>query len=197
LGAGFNIIIPDVKYNGERAYQLGFRDISTFPPFQSLEDSNIFLEMMTSTVKEIRLIMDYIETDVYPGEAVKFNLIGYSLGGGISLLLNSIEDRINSVAACVPPMGLPYSQMTGVEWEAKLNPDPKTLSPLYSATNQKSPVALILGEQDPFLPAEEAKEFFEHISIDEKVIKFHQSGHELPDEYIDDVISWMLKNNEM
>jgi esterase/lipase len=160
-----------------------------------MDDADIFYDMMVSTIKEVRLIMDYLE-DVHKDSDMKFNLIGYSLGGGISLLLNSIDDRINSVVACVPPLGRPYTELEDLDWKKEIGEKMKAISPLYVATNQKSPVALLMGKTDFFIPEKEARTFYNEISIDDKKLKFYDSGHELPDAYIEDVINWITQHNK-
>lgn len=197
LNQGFSLVIIDAKYHGERIYELNFRDPSYLPPqrSQSIEDANIFYDMMVSTVKEIRLIMDYLE-DVHQSTDMKFNLIGYSMGGSISLLINSIDDRIKSVVACVPPMGRPYTELADFDWEKDIKEKMKSISPLYVATDQKSPVALLMGKTDFFIPEQEARNFFADITIEDKILKFYDSGHELPDEYVGDVINWITKHNK-
>ena len=52
-----------------------------------------------------------------------------------------------------------------------------------------------MGENDFFVPANEAKQFYEQIKLKDKNLKFHNSGHELPDEYINDVLDWIVKHN--
>ena len=128
---GFSLIIFDAKYHGERSYELNFRDASYLPPglSQNEEDAYTFHEMYVSTAREVRLLMDYVES-FHKNEQVIFNLVGYSMGGGISLLVNAVDDRINSVVACVPPMGLPYSDLKGDDWSDDLKQKMKSITAL-------------------------------------------------------------------
>ncbi len=197
LEQGFSLVIIDAKFHGERTYELNFRDPSSLPPqlSQNIEDANLFYDLMVSTVKEVRLIMDYIQ-GVNRAPDLKFNLVGYSMGGAISLLLNSIDDRINSVVACVPPMGRPYTELDGFDWADEMEEKMKAVSPLYSATDQKSPLAMLMGKTDFFIPEEEARAFYNKLSIDDKKLKFYESGHELPKDYVEDVINWLTQHNK-
>lgn len=54
---------------------------------------------------------------------------------------------------------------------------------------------MFMGKTDFFIPIDEAKTFFEMISLEEKELKTYESGHQLPSEYINDVISWIKLNN--
>ena len=197
LQLGFNLVIIDAKFHGERSYELNFRDPSTLPPMRSKNqnDAQSFYNMYVSSIKEIRLIMDYVQHSVQDPN-MKFNLIGYSMGGAFSLILNNIEDRIISVVACVPPISRPFSEVEALNWSNELAEKMKAISPLYSATDQKSPVAMLMGKTDFITPEQEARTFYDDISIEDKKLKFYDSGHELPNAYIEDVINWITQHNK-
>ena len=197
LQLGFNLVIIDAKFHGERSYELNFRDPSSLPPMRSknLDDTQSFYNLYVSSIKEIRLIMDYFEQRIQDPN-LKFNLIGYSMGGAFSLILNNLEDRINCIVACVPPMSRPFSEVEELNWSNELTEKMKAISPLYAATDQKSPVALLMGKTDFFIPEQEARAFYDEILIDDKKLKFYDSGHELPDAYIEDVINWITQHNK-
>ena len=196
LQLGFNLVIIDAKFHGERSYELNFRDPSTLPPMRSKNqvDTQSFYNLYASSIKEIRLIMDYVEQRIQDPN-MKFNLVGYSMGGAFSLILNNIEDRINCVVACVPPISRPFSEVSAFNWPNELSEKMKAISPLYSATNQKAPVAMLMGKTDFFIPEQEARAFYDDILIEDKKLKFYDSGHELPDTYIEDVINWIKQHN--
>ena len=126
---------------------------------------------------------------------LRFNLVGYSMGAAFALILNDIDERINCVVACVPPLSRPYSELEEFDWGEDLENKLRAISPLYSVKKQKSPLALLMGNDDFFIPVQEAREFYEKISLDDKSLKFYNSGHELPGEYIDDVIDWLEQHN--
>lgn len=197
LGLGFNLVIMDAKYHGERSYELNFRNPGSLPPVfsRSQADADIFYDLYVSTIKEVRSIMDYIEKS-HKGSTIKFNLIGYSMGGALSLILNAIDERINCVVACVPPLARPFSELEELNWSGEISEKMKAISPLYYATDQKSPVVMLMGKIDPFIPADEAREFYKQIPIDDKKLKFYDSGHELPTDYTKDVISWITQHNK-
>ncbi len=196
LQLGFNIVIIDAKFHGERSYELNFRDPSSLPPMRSRNqaDTESFYNLYVSSIKEIRMIMDYLQQRIQDTN-LEFNLIGYSMGGAFSLILNNLEDRINCIVACVPPMSRPFSEVEELNWSNVLAEKMMAISPLYCATDQKSPVAMLMGKTDFFIPEQEAKDFFDAILIDDKKLKFYDSGHELPNDYIEDVINWITQHN--
>ncbi len=50
-----------------------------------------------------------------------------------------------------------------------------------------------MGTKDGWYTKEEAQDFFDKITIKGKSIKFYESGHYLPDEFINDVIESLIK----
>lgn len=197
LDLGFNLVIPDAKYHGERTYELNFRNPASLPPpfSKTQADADIFYDLSISTIKEVQLIMDYIESR-HKESIIKFNLIGYSMGGAFSLLLNTIDERINSVVASVPPLALPFSALEQLNWSGEISQKMKAVSPFYYATDQKSPIVMLMGKTDRGIPVAEAREFYTKIPIDNKKLKFYDSGHELPNDYINEVISWIIQHNK-
>ena len=193
---GFSLVIPDAKFHGERSYELNFRNPGSLPPMRSknIEDAESMYDLYATSVKEIRLIMDYLEQSDQD-QKIKFNLIGYSMGGAISLLLNHMDHRIHCVVACVPPMSRPYSEIVELNWPKGISDKLKAISPLYSVADQNAPVAMLMGKSDFFIPEDEAKAFYGNIKMEDKELKFYDSGHELPDAYVDDVIQWILEHN--
>lgn len=196
LQLGFNLVITDAKFHGERSYELNFRNPSSLPPMRSksMEDAQTMYQLYATSVKEVRLIMDYLEKR-FQDQKIKFNLIGYSMGGAFSLLLNNIDARIHCVVACVPPMSRPYSEIVDFNWPEEIAHKMKAISPLYSVTNQKAPLAMLMGKSDFFIPEDEAKAFYNNLRLEDKELKFYDSGHELPDAYVEDVVQWITEHN--
>lgn len=194
LTLGFNILIPDAKYHGERSYELNFRPAGQLPPMLSKNqgDGEAFNVMMTSTVKDIRIIMDYIQQR---NKEIKtaFSLVGYSMGAAIAILLNASDDRIVSVVACAPPLNHPQKEADTLNWTEEIKQALATVTPQNYSHLQKSPILLLLGDQDFFYTKEEVISFYEDVPIQQKEVKYFNSGHVLPTDYINDVISWITK----
>lgn len=67
------------------------------------------------------------------------------------------------------------------------------LSPKNYATLQKAPVYLLMGTKDGWYTKEEAQDFFDNIVVEDKTLKFFDSGHSLPDEFISETIKQLSK----
>ncbi len=191
LRMGYSVIIPDAKFHGERSYEAGF-----MPPAELLTPSNLDIidDMWITTVKDLRLIMDYVEFSYK--NVSSFQLIGYSMGGMLAIMLNSADDRFDSVVACVAPLDIPKVCMTVLGWnDSEAAESLGLISPENYAHIQLSPIYLLMGESDFYYTKDEAHTFYKKISIDKKKIKFYDSGHYLPSEFIADAINWITKYN--
>lgn len=179
LTLGYTVIIPDAKYHGERSYEANFASPVTF--FSS-QDSQKVYNLFSTTVKDIRIIIDYIQSSS-GGISTTFDVIGYSMGGMISLLLNSVDNRLNRVVVCVAPLDIQKaSKRIGMNDEnSKIL---EAISPKNYTLLQKAPISLLMGTKDGWYTKEEAQFFFDGISIKNKTLKFFESGHYLPDEFI-------------
>jgi len=183
LTLGYSVIIPDAKYHGERSYEANFASPLTF---FSLQDVQKVYNLYTSSVKDIRIIIDYTESKSTSKPQI-FDVIGYSMGGQMAILLNSVDDRLNRIVACVPPLDAQKgSKRIGMNEDNAKNME--VISPKNYAMLQKAPITLLMGTKDGWYTKEEAQDFFDNITIKDKSLKFYESGHYLPDEFISDVI---------
>lgn len=190
ISLGYSVIIPDAKYHGERSYEVNFAPAPTLvTPGNSEKISNMFV----STVKEVRLIMDYMEMR-FEGEPEKFNVIGYSMGGMLAILLNSVENRFESVVACVPPLELPKVFKNIFDWKDMETAEKLDfLSPWNYAEFQKAPITLLMGKTDPYYTEQDARDFFNKIVVKNKSLKFYESGHSLPEDFVKEAIKNLKK----
>lgn len=195
---GYSLVIPDAKYHGERSYELGFRPPASLPPVISRneKDSQLLETLMTSTVKDLRIIMDYIQQNNNIAENT-FGTIGYSMGGSLAILLSVFDDRISSVVACVPPLNLPARGLEQFNWSEKVLQGQLDITPMKYADLQTSPILLLMGKNDFFTTPKEVSDFFENIKIEEKELKYFDSGHILPNEYKLDALRWITKHSKV
>ncbi len=188
LSLGYSVIIPDAKYHGERSYESNFESPVTFI---STQETQKVYNLFSTTVKDIRIIMDYVQSNL-ESDTATFDVIGYSMGGMIAVLLNSIDDRLNRVVACVVPLDLQKtSEMMGMHKEnaKKLG----IVSPKNYAQLQMAPITLLMGTKDGWYTKEEVQIFFDKITIKDKSLKFYEAGHSLPVEFISDAIQGILR----
>lgn len=196
LTLGYSLLIPDAKFHGERSYELGFKPPESLPPVisRNVNDSKLFENLMTSTVKDLRIIMDYIQLrDTNPDQS--FSVIGYSMGGNFAILLSAIDNRISSVVACVPPINLPARGLEMFNWSEEVIQGQRDITPEKYAELQYSPILLLMGKKDYFSTEEEVSGFFEKVPTNEKKLKYFDSGHILPNEYKIDAIQWITNHD--
>ncbi|PNQ72172.1 hypothetical protein C1T31_12660 [Hanstruepera neustonica] len=192
ISQGFSLIVPDAKYHGERSYELGFRPAENLPPLLSKNetDGEHFEVLMSSTIKDVRIIMDYFQ-DRYVDNNISFSIIGYSMGGAIAIILNAVDNRISTIVSCVPPLHHPEKELKGFNWSEEVTNGLKTVTASNYAAFQKSPTMLLLGNQDFFYTDDEVTNFMENIPLTQKEVNYFDSGHELPNEYKVDVLRWL------
>jgi predicted esterase len=193
---GYNLLIPDAKYHGERSYELNFRSPQSLPPIISKNENDciLFENLMTSTVKDLRIIMDYIENSNLKNDQ-SFSVIGYSMGANIAIILSVVDERISSVVACVPPINHPAKEIESFDWSEKVIQGQIDITPIKYAKLQSSPIILLMGKKDYFYTEKEVTSFFENISTKDKELKYFDSGHILPNDYKIDAIKWITRYN--
>ncbi len=190
---GYNLIIPDAKYHGERIYESNFT-----PPSALMRPAKISYvqNMFTTSVRDIRIIMDYIELENQKKQ-ISFNYIGYSMGGLIGLLLNSVETRFQCVVACVAPIDASKVSIEVFGWK---NAEASKKIDYISAKNyskfQKVPLCLLMGNSDKYYTEKEAKDFFNKIPFRDKELKIYNSDHYLPSAFVPDAINWITTHNK-
>ena len=193
---GYNLIIPDAKFHGERSYEIGFRAPQTLPPLISKneKDSKSFELLITSSIKDLRIIMDYVENreDTLSNS---FGVIGYSLGGNLGILLGIFDERITSVVGCVPPINLPARGLEMFQWSDDVINGQLNITPMTYANLLRKPTLMLMGKNDFFSLEEEVSEFYEKVSAKDKSLKYFDSGHILPNEYKTDAIKWITQFN--
>ena len=190
VSIGYNVIIPDAKYHGERSYEADFASpISFF----STQDVQKIHNLWSTTVKDIRVIMDYMHS-FSKEEQITFDVVGYSMGGLMAIYLNSVDDRLNRIVACVVPLGntIKAGMSLGLNEENAKKVEEHFSSEIY-APLQKAPITLLMGTKDGWYTEKEAQDFYNNIEIKSKTLKFYESGHYLPEEFISDVIKSLNK----
>jgi dienelactone hydrolase len=178
LSLGFSIIIPDIKFHGERSYELNFRSPASLPPIISRyeDDSKLFEILISSTVKDLRIIMDYIQ-DRENGQTQAFGVIGYSLGGNLAILLSVSDSRISSVVGCVAPINLPKNGLEVFDGSEEVIQGQWNITPMQYVESQKSSIILLMGKTDPYTSLEDLNSFYEGIPMKDKELKLFDSGH--------------------
>ncbi len=190
VSIGYNVIMPDAKYHGERSYEADFASpISFF----STQDVQKIHNLWSTSVKDVRVIMDYMQS-LSKEERITFDVVGYSMGGLMAVYLNSVDDRLKRIVVCVAPLGstIKAGMSLGLNEENAKKVGEHFSSEIY-APLQKAPITLLMGTKDSWYTEKEAQDFYNNIEIKAKTLKFYESGHYLPEEFISDVIKSLNK----
>ncbi len=196
LTLGYNVAIPDAKYHGARSYERNFKPVrSTGEYLKIVDEAQAFYEANSTTIRDLRIIIDYLGQRNREDD-LQIDLVGYSMGGGISLILNAVDQRINSVVACVPSMKLPARSISDFNLSGSMEKQLHDITSINYSPFQNAPVLFLIGKSDPFSPKEEANEFIANMHIDDKDIVLFDSGHRLPDEFMREATRWITAHNK-
>jgi dienelactone hydrolase len=184
--SGFAVMMLDAPFSGERTQMGDFDNPNTFMTPQRTLPVRL-RDMILRAAVDYRRALNYLETRPEI-DAKRIGAVGYSMGGVAINNLMAVEPRFKAAVACVAP---PFSRqarmaagpaMAGMDAVA-----PGNFAPLLG----DRPILYLMGTTDVYYTKEEAEEMVSTIPGTAKQLKFFESGHQLPPEYIDDAIAWM------
>lgn len=184
--AGFAVMMLDAPFSGERTQMGDFDNPNTFMAPPRMLPVRL-RDMILRAAVDYRRALDYLETrpEIDPK---RIGAVGYSMGGVTLNNLMAVEPRFKAAVACVAP---PFSRkarlaagpaLAGMDAVA-----PGNFAPLLG----DRPILYLMGTTDIYYTKAEAEEMVATIPGTAKQLKFFESGHQLPPEYIDDAIAWM------
>ena len=115
LNLGFNLLIPDLKFHGERASELPGRTPSSLHPanVESLDDASMFYRLLADSKVDINYMMNYISSSHGPA---RFDLIGVGIGGSIAIQVAYTDNRVSRVVAINTDLREPYASAEDKDW---------------------------------------------------------------------------------
>lgn len=169
ISKGYAVVSIDARYHGkrkdpERTLRSIMNDLHFFG------DKRDYEAMIRDTVKDHRVLLDWIEGQ----DRLDINRVktaGYSMGGQISLILGSVDARIDSIVAIVPPFI--DDRIARVA--------PKNFVSLLG----DKPVLLITASDDENASATENDFLFNLLPGANKERVDFDGGHILPESYVD------------
>jgi dienelactone hydrolase len=179
LAAGYAVLALDAATHGERSNEIDYQHVNAFtdPKAPSRRNYFSFAEISTQTVKDYRRALDYMAErgDI---DMARIGLVGYSMGGMDSFYLLSVEPRIKTVVACVPPL---------------YNPSYGPASPIdYSWGVKGKSILMLMGRQDDLYdPAKVEASYHEYIESPESKLIWYDEGHRLTEVYVPDALAWI------
>ena len=185
LAEGIAVLALDYQYHGERSIFNDFESTATML-FQQ-KRINRFREMVVQTVIDFRRAIDYLETrkEIDPP---RIGVIGYSIGGTMSLILTGVDSRIKVTTACVAP-ALMHPIFPN-------QPDISAIAPYnFIRDINGRPVLMLMGRNDDFnYTVDEAQALYDLIEGESKELVFYDSGHRLPGEHVSKALEWFKKH---
>lgn len=179
IDAGYAVLALDAATHGERAHEIDFQDVNPFDDPSAPPRRNYFTytEIAVQTVKDYRRALDYLAErgDV---DMDRIGLVGYSMGGMDAFYLLSVEPRIKTAVACVPPL---FSEGYG------------PTSPIdYTWGAQGKSMLLCLGRNDDMNdPARVEASYHQYIEGPGTKLIWYDADHDLKSLYVDDAIKWI------
>lgn len=154
LKAGYNVLVFDFRAHGKSEGK-----------YTTVGDREL-IDLMSA--------IDWLK-EKHPEKSKKIGLIGFSMGGMVTIRALAEDERVCCGIADSPPMDLNKTGARGLKYFAKL-PEwlyafvkpftmwiscGKPVHPLEYADKVKKPLLLIAGKKDPLVKVEEIKEFYE------------------------------------
>ncbi len=170
---GYAVISIDARYHGkrkdpDRTLRSIMNDLHFFG------DKRDYEAMIRDTVLDHRVLLDWIERqDNLDIDRVK--AAGYSMGGQISLILGSVDARVNDIISIVPPFIDDKTALVA----------PKNLVSLLG----DKPALLITAADDENASAADNDFLFDLLPGSNKERIDFDGGHILPEDYVDRLAS--------
>ena len=175
LRSGIAVLALDAQYHGERAANNDY-----LPLEQMYFEHGWFAryrDMLVESVMDWRRALDYLESRPEI-DMQRIGIIGHSTGGIMAAHLAALDARIGTIVLCVAALS--------EDWLYPLQPVQ------FAARIDKAARVLVLaGRSDPLINVEDTQRFFTRIGSEQKELRFYDSGHELPEEYLERALAWL------
>ncbi|MBV1910468.1 MAG: alpha/beta fold hydrolase [Kangiellaceae bacterium] len=173
---GYAVIALDARYHGSRKDpENSLSAIMMMLTF--LGDKSRYQSMIRESILDYRVLLDWVEKQANLDDS-EIALVGYSMGGQMSLLLGAIDSRINKIAAIVPPFI--DDRMVRVA--------PKNVTHLLG---DKTSVWLLTSDADENSDQGQNLILFNLINNQNKKHIDYPGNHILPEGYERDLVDWL------
>ena len=174
LEAGYIVVAPDAKYHGQRSAQVGFESPMTILSGQKWLKMQ---DLLTGSVKDFRALIDYTSAE-YP--ELPTGVLGMSLGALQTLILGSVESRLDFIVPIFPPI-------------QKVAASLESVHPFQLASTIGIPTLLLISDRDIWYRFEDGKKLYGKLASDNKKLLVLETPHELLYSESSKVVSW-IKN---
>jgi dienelactone hydrolase len=173
LASGIAVLSLDAQYHGERSFNNDF--LSIYEMYFEKEWMIRYRDMMIESTQDYLRALDYLESRTEIDRS-RIGVIGHSMGGMMTIYLSALSPSVRSAVVCI-----------GAAYDARAYP----VNPInFARSLGEIPILVLAGRTDPLIPAEATELFFGLIDGDSKRLEFFDSGHQLPEEYVDRALAW-------
>ena len=176
LENGYALVAIDARYHGSRKDpSKTLRSIMNDMIF--FGDKSSYEEMIVNTAKDYRILLDWLESNSRL-DSKKITVMGYSMGGQLSLLLGSIDPRVSQIVSIVPPY---------LDDKVALVAPKNVVPRIDDETN----ILLLTSDDDENATNAQNLELYDAITSKHKRHVVYEGSHILPDSYVDEVLGWL------
>lgn len=176
LQEGYTVLSLDARQHGKRSRE-GFGSRELLKRAHG-DAPRIYTETIIGSVRDYRILLKWA-TDTYSPEEVL--VMGYSMGAQMSLLLASFEPDVDRVVVMAPPFV-----------SSSISP----VAPrIHNSRINSAEVLWLAGLSDPYSDKENTQIAFDQLATSRKSLVWFDAGHRLPDEYLEEVSSFIKSPN--
>lgn len=175
LEQGYAVITIDARHHGERKDP----DLSIADIIHDLHwwgKRAPYEQMLIDTVRDHRVLLDWVVTQPQ-FDPTRIDVAGYSMGAQVSLLLGAVDDRVQRIAAVVPP---------------HVNERTAMVAPLHMLPGlADNPVLLLTANDDEYATKRENQQLYQALPNADKQHHAFDGGHLLPADYVQQFERWL------
>jgi len=175
LNLNVAVLALDAQYHGERSGNSDFLPIE-----QMYFDQKWYYryrEGIIQTIGDYQRALDYVSEN-HNIDIQRVGVLGYSMGGAMSLIFASVDQRVKVAVAGSAALTDPW-----------LYP----ISSVNIAQGVKVPTLLLAGNRDILISVEATKSLFSNLNTKVKELERYESGHRLPEENVSRSVNWLFK----
>ncbi len=172
---GFAVLTLDARLHGSRrAENVGPREMIGLARG---DNPTPYVRMIVDSVRDYRIALRW--ADAHPElDTDHLFVLGYSMGAQMSLLLASVEPRVRSVLAMVPP----YVDRA----------DSPVAPRNHVARIDQARVLMLVARNDPYSSPAQNRQVFDSLATPHKQMRFFASEHVLPEAYLQPALAFIV-----